>query len=180
MRSVPSYTDSGPRSASRDVLQAWFESYRPSLYRYMLRHTQRSSDAEDLVQDVFVRLSRMEGVAAIRNGEAFLFEIAANLLRDWARKRRTHGATVEVSETYFELRDGEPGPERVLQAKVELGEVVQALNSLGEKTRNIFILRRLEQHKCQEIAALYGISVKAVERHIAKALLHLAATISRP
>ncbi len=49
-----------------------------------------------------------------------------------------------------------------------------ALESLGERTRRIFILRRLEQMKCQEIADLFGISVKAVEHHIARALAHLA------
>jgi RNA polymerase sigma-70 factor (ECF subfamily) len=124
-------------------------------------------------------LGRIEDVSAIRNGEAFLFETAGNLLKDWARKRRTHGVCVEPQSAYFELWDREPGPERVLQAKVELGEVVQALAGLGEKTRHIFMLRRLEQVKCQEIAALYGISVKAVERHIALALVHLARTISR-
>ena len=161
------------------LLRLWFERYQNSLYAYFLRHTRHCADAEDLVQDVFVRLGRMQDVNKIRDGEAFLFETAANLLKDWGRRKRIQGLRIDPTAEYFELKDREPGPERVLQAKVELGAVVQALNGLGEKTRRIFILRRLEQVKCQEIASLYGISVKAVERHIAKALLHLSKATPR-
>jgi RNA polymerase sigma factor (sigma-70 family) len=168
------------RPASHALLEEWFERHRRSLFCYFLRHTRQQNDAEDLVQDVFLRLSRRESVLGIRNDEAFLFETASNLLRDWARKRRTHGVVVQPAVAEHELWDREPGPDRVLLAKVELDAVVQALEGLGEKTRRIFVLRRMEQLKCQEIAALYGISVKAVERHIALALVHLAGTISRP
>jgi RNA polymerase sigma factor (sigma-70 family) len=175
---APAIGDTIADAQSR-VLRDWFERYRQSLYCYFLRHTRQRSDAEDLVQDVFVRMSRLDGVASVRNGEAFLFETATNLLKDWARKRKTHGVAVEPQAANCELWDREPGPERVLQAKAELGEVVQALSGLGEKTRNIFMLRRLEQAKCQEIAELYGISVKAVERHIAIALMHLSRTVVR-
>jgi RNA polymerase sigma-70 factor (ECF subfamily) len=161
------------------VVQAWFERYRRALYAYFLRHTRQRADAEDLVQDVFVRLSRVKDVSGIRDSEAFLFETAANLLKDWARRKRTHGMQFDPASENFEVRDREPGPDRVLLAKAELSEVVQALNGLGEKTRRIFILRRLEQVKCQEIASLYGISVKAVERHIAQALLHLSKATPR-
>jgi RNA polymerase sigma factor (sigma-70 family) len=158
-------------------MHALFERYRRALFCYFLRHTRQQAEAEDLVQDVFLRLSRMQDTASIRNDEAFLFETASNLLKDWARKRHTQGVAVEPTAAYYELWDREPGPERVLQAKVELGAVVQALDGLGEKTRRIFLLRRVEHVKCQEIAALFGISVKAVERHITKALVHLARTI---
>lgn len=166
----------GPEPLSVSVL---FQRHRSVLHYYFLHRTASRSDAEDLVQDVFVRLSRMQGLAEIRNAEAFLFETAANLLKDWARRRRTHGFTVEPIENYCELWDREPSAERVLQARAELSAVVEALDGLSEKTRRIFILRRLERVKCQEIAALYGISVKGVERHIAKALLHLSRTIAR-
>jgi len=169
----------GRPSQANAVLELLFERYSRSLYCYFLRHTRQKSDAEDLMQDVFVRIGRMSSLSAIRNEEAFLFETASNLLKDWARKRQTHGLPVEPIAAYFELWDREPGAERVLQAKAELSEVVQALAGLGEKTRRIFLLRRLELVKCQEIAALYGISVKAVERHIAKALVHLAKATPR-
>lgn len=173
---APRAPDAVPHGA---LLRAWFERYHSSLYAYFLRHTRQRADSEDLVQDVFVKLSRLKDVSAIRDGEAFLFETGANLLKDWARRKRTHGVQFDPGSKFVDIRDREPGPERVLQGKVELSEVVQALNGLSDKTRRIFILRRLEEVKCQEIASLYGISVKAVERHIAKALLHLAKATPR-
>jgi len=175
---APAFGDRTREGRCRTALHDLFARHRRVLYYYFLHRTGQRSDAEDLVQDVFVRLSRMEGLEEIRNAEAFLFETASNLVKDWARRRRTHGVTVEPIDAYCELWDREPGAERVIQARAELNAVVQALDGLGEKTRHIFILRRLEHVKCQEIAALYGISVKAVERHIAKALLQLSRTIA--
>lgn len=156
-----------------------FEQYRSALYAYFLRRTRNTADAEDLVQDVFVRLTRMGPAPGIRDIEAFMFRTAANLLRDRARRRQTHPDMAGLYEADFEIADGEPGPQRVLEARSELNEVVRALSALSERTRRIFMLRRLEQMKCQEIAALYGISVNAVEHHIAKALAHLAKTVKR-
>jgi RNA polymerase sigma factor (sigma-70 family) len=179
-RSEPSAFGLGLAGRSCDAaLHALFTRHRRVLYYYFLHRTGHRSDAEDLVQDAFVRLSRMDGLHDIRNAEAYLFETASNLLKDWGRRRRTHGIEIEPTEVYCELWDREPGPERVIQARAELRAVVKALEGLSEKTRRIFILRRLEHVKCQEIAALYGVSVKAVERHIAKALLHLSRTIVR-
>ncbi len=63
---------------------------------------------------------------------------------------------------------------------MELKRVMDALGALSEKTRHIFILRRLEQMKCEDIASFYGVSVSAVEQHITKALAHLAKTVGRP
>jgi RNA polymerase sigma-70 factor (ECF subfamily) len=54
-----------------------------------------------------------------------------------------------------------------------LEEVHRALQDLGERTRAMFYLYRLENLKVREIAELYGISGSAVEKQLAKALLHL-------
>jgi RNA polymerase sigma factor (sigma-70 family) len=155
------------------VLEEWFARYRPVLHAYFLRRTRNVADAEDLTQDAFVRLLRLDSSASIRDIEAFLFCTAANLLRDRARRRSTHPVAAIAIEN-LDTQDGVPSPLRVLEAKNELRDVVQALESLSDRTRRIFMLRRLEQMKCREIADLFGISVKAVEHHIAKALAHLA------
>jgi len=154
-----------------------FDRYRPALYAYFLRRTRHQADAEDLTHDVFLRLSRLDPATEIRNIEAFIFQTAVNLLRD--RARRDHGRFAELLPTDPEPATGEPTPERVLEAKVELKRVMDALGALSEKTRNIFILRRLEQMSCADIASFYGISVSAVEQHITRALAHLAKTVGR-
>ena len=162
--------------ASREL----FDRYRPALYAYFLRRTRQQADAEDLTHDVFLRLTRLDPSTEILNIEAFIFQTAVNLLRDRARRAGTYGGITELLPTDPEPAAGEPGPERVLEAKVELKRVMDALGALSEKTRHIFILRRLEQMSCADIASFYGISVSAVEQHITKALAHLARTVGRP
>jgi RNA polymerase sigma-70 factor (ECF subfamily) len=65
-------------------------------------------------------------------------------------------------------------PERVLLSEDSLADVLRSLDELGELTRNIFILFRLENMKQKDIAALYGIGQSTVEKHVVKAVLHLA------
>jgi len=162
------------------VLRDLFDRYRPALYAYFLRRTRQPADAEDLTHDVFLRLSRLDPATEIHNIEAFIFQTAVNLLRDRARRDFAHRDVTELLPGDPEPAAGEPTPERVLEAKVELKRVMDALGALSEKTRHIFILRRLEQMKCEDIASFYGVSVSAVEQHITKALAHLAKTVGRP
>ncbi len=70
-------------------------------------------------------------------------------------------------------------PERVLQGRDEVTEVVRALGELKERTRDIYLLFRLEQMKHREIAVLYGISQSTVEKEIMRATLHLAMRFRR-
>jgi len=71
-------------------------------------------------------------------------------------------------------------PERVLAGKDELRSVLLALESLSERTRDIFIAYRVDGFRRREIAENFGISVSAVEKHLAKAMacisLHLEAS----
>jgi RNA polymerase sigma factor (sigma-70 family) len=157
-----------------------FDRYRGALLAYFLRRTRNRADAEDLTHDVFVRLGRLDPATELQNAEAFIFQTAANLLRDRARRAEAQRGVIVASAPMADPPTGEPDAERVLGAKVELSRVMDALNTLSERTRNIFILRRLEQMKCEEIAAFYGISVSAVEQHITKALAHIAKTVKRP
>jgi len=68
----------------------------------------------------------------------------------------------------------ESSPERVLSNQQQLATIVTALGELAERTRDIFVLCRLENMKHAQIAELLGISVSAVEKHLSKALAHLA------
>jgi RNA polymerase sigma factor (sigma-70 family) len=109
---------------------------------------------------------------------------AANLLKDRARLRQTRQTNAHASlddpkakslQSLAEERD----PERVLIGKDTLREFLKGLETLGERTRDIFILARIEHMHQRDIAKLFGISVSAVEKHIVKALGHLGARLSR-
>jgi RNA polymerase sigma factor (sigma-70 family) len=164
------------RKANKQELDARF---RASLLAYFRRRTGSSSEAEDLTQETFARLVRSSTFEDVEEAPAFVFRVAGNLLRDRAKaSTRLHSLRSlpidTLSEPGFEPRLVEGiDPERVFIAREDLAQVLAHLQTLGERTRNIFILFRVDGRKQKDIAALYGISVSAVEKHIMAATIHL-------
>ncbi len=163
--------------ALRAEIHARFYS---ALMSYFLRRVNDRAEAEDLTQEVFVRLIGSGSLAGIDRPEAFVFRIASNLLRDRSRKdKRWHWQQrapldEDLASVFVKELVEDRSPERVLMGKETLAEVMDALEELGERTRDIFLLFRLEAMKQQEIAALLGISPSTVEKHVMKAVQHLA------
>lgn len=149
--------------------------YRAPLMAYFNRRTGDYGEAEDLAQEVLVRVLQRNEFGGVESPDAYVFKIARNLLLDRARRadvRQKYQAELEIRE------EGAEGlsAERVLQGKEELARAMSALGELKEKTRDIFILSRLEGMKYREIAELYGMSVSGVEKHLIKAFAHIMDT----
>lgn len=168
-------------AASDDTLLSAIDGrYRRALISFFLRRVRDRSEAEDLTQQVFLRLMKALQRAEVENTEAFLFTIASNLVRDHHRhrQRRSVDTTVSVDADLIGALAKEivedRSPERVLIGEEAVADTLRSLDELGERTRDIFILFRLENMKQRDIAALYGISQSTVEKHVAKAVLHLA------
>lgn len=171
---------------SNEVWSELDSRFRAPLFAYFSRRVKDRCEAEDLTQEVFVRLVRQAKQPRREAIQAYVFVTAANLLKDRARQRISHRTDAhrsldEVSESspaalaLVEDRD----PERVLNGKDTLREFVGALEELSERTRDIFILSRIEHMHQGAIAKLFGISVSAVEKHVMKALSHLGARLAR-
>lgn len=150
--------------------------YTPVLRAFFAKRVYEQDDVEDLVQDVFLRLMQRDGAAPIEKVEQYIFQTAANVLRDRGRRRATRRQEAHESydETVHDSPDTEFPPERVLMGREAVTQVMVALEDLPERTRDIFILRALEQHKYCEIARMLRISTRATEKHMAKALAHLS------
>jgi len=154
--------------------------FRAPLMSFFLRRTGSRQDAEDLTQEVFLRILRREEEPSGEYAELFIFKVAANLLRDRARQAGARRRNDHVSLDPLDPPPGDRGliedlgPERVLLSQEALAAALRALDQLGERTRDIFVLYRLEKMKQREIAALYGLSVSSVEKYVARATEHLA------
>ncbi|WP_257555978.1 RNA polymerase sigma factor [Sphingobium sp. CFD-2] len=169
-------------AARKDAAAALDRRFRSPLLTYFRRRLGDQAEAEDLTQEVFIRLAthpdRHDGTKL----RSYVFTIAANLLRDKAKSASSAWArqidSLDKVDAGFarprELVDGLT-PERLLVGKETLAQVRSAMFELSEKTRYIFALSRLDKMRYQDIAALYGISVSAVEKHIIKANAHLGA-----
>ena len=154
------------------------ERYRQPLTAYFQRRVGSRNEAEDLTQEVFLRLVRRLDVETLDNPEAFVFRTAVNLLRDRFRRgqtQRSHLVEVGLQQPGIE----ELSPERVFDSRQHLAMVIDALDELDERSRDAFILHRLEGMKHAQIAELYGVSVSSVEKYIIKALALLTERSAR-
>lgn len=158
--------------------------FRGPLLSFFRRRVREPQDAEDLTHEVFLRLMRRDEAVPVDNPEIYVFRIAANLLRDRARRAASHLTSEHTSledlvENTTEARTIEAalledrGPERILLSRESLMAVVRALDELGPLTRDIFLLVRLEKIKHRDIAAAYGMAVRTVEKHVARGSVHL-------
>jgi RNA polymerase sigma factor (sigma-70 family) len=177
-----------PSSESVDgaTLRATLDArFRVPLMSFFLRRIKNRAEAEDLTQEVFVRLISNAGPDRIKCAEAFVFRVAANLLIDRSRSRTRHlrcGFVPVKSDRVGQLKGDlieDREPERVLVGRESLTEVLRLLDDLGERTRDIFVLFRLENVKQRDIAVLYGIGQSTVEKHVMKAALHISTRYGR-
>lgn len=170
----------GGSSKNSNTLLAELDArFRMPLMSYFLRRVGDRAEAEDLTQETFVRLIGSSTFERADQAHAYVFRVASNLLRDRARlavrwKKHPHApldfALIdEVSREVVEDR----GPERVLIGRESLAEVLAALDELGERTKSIYILFRLEGMKQKDIAALFGMGLSTVEKHVMMATMHL-------
>lgn len=160
--------------------------FRAPLTAYFHRRVQDKAEAEDLTQEVFVRLTRRPDQHNGETIEAYVFKIAASVLNDWGRHRTSrrmnaHRTLSDVSESVSlpSVLVEDRTPERVLAGKEALKDIEAGLAELSERTREIFLLSRMENVHHRDIANLHGISVSAVEKHVLRAVAHLSARAFR-
>jgi RNA polymerase sigma-70 factor (ECF subfamily) len=144
---------------------------REALVRFLLRRTRSPDDAEDLAQESLTRLMRYRGHAP-ETWMALLYRIAVNALHDRSRRALTRFDSQHVSldEEAIELHSAEPSHEQRTASEQDLVALQRALLRLPERCRQVYLLNRIEGMTYTEIADHCGISVKAVEKHISRAL----------
>ena len=144
---------------------AWLmEQYGPRLFRYFHRVSGSASDADDLLQDLFVKL--IEKICNYRHEgrfEGWIFCIAANMIRDDARRRSRRGAEVSFQDEKAGLKDIIASDEATAPEKLQYSEQIDqlqlALAQLPETDREIIILRHYGQLSFKEIAEQFEIPI---------------------
>ena len=140
------------------------------LIREVRLRTRGRADPEDLLHAAYLRLMRYRAQHAVENIAAFLVRTAVNIGVDNYRHDRF---TADTAPEELELRENLPLQDEVLAARVRLDRVREGLSRLTPRTREVFLMHRLDDLKYREIAERLGISQSAVEKHIAKAALFL-------
>jgi RNA polymerase sigma factor (sigma-70 family) len=160
------------REHSGGLLRAALVEHRAALLRYFLARRVPPEDAEDVMQDLVVKLeSHASGPVA--EPRAYLYRMAENLLLDRIRsegRRRGREQAWVASQAGATLEtDDRPSPEQALIARERLAVVTAALSALPERTVQVFRRYRIEGAPQRQIAGELGISLSAVEKHLQKA-----------
>lgn len=151
-------------------------AYRPALVLYFRRKSRDQNEIDDLVQEVFLRIAARRSAEVLENVAGYVFQTAASVLADRHRRRTVRHADAHVEFDSDRHSSADFDAARILEARQSLQAAVAALQKLPERTRDIFILRRLEGHAFRDIASRFGISVSAVEKHMVRAVQHLVST----
>jgi RNA polymerase sigma factor (sigma-70 family) len=172
---VLTVTDEALMTAVRDgdlaKLDLLFERHHVALFDFLSRMTGDRTAAEDLVQDIFVRILKYR--ATYRDGgnfETWLFRIARNARADHFRTRQP---LEPLSAEALEQPEPGPGPMRRLEADRERARLKQALLQLREDQRELIVLARFRGMTHEQIAELLGIETGAVKVRIHRALREL-------
>jgi RNA polymerase sigma factor (sigma-70 family) len=160
------------RDNSGGLLRMALLEHRAALLRYFLARRVPPEEAEDVMQDLVVKLeSHVSG--PIAEPRAYLYRMAENLLldriRSEGRRRGREQAWVAAQAGATLEADDRPSPEQALIARERLALVSAALGTLPERTVQVFRRYRIEGVPQRTIAAELGISLSAVEKHLQKA-----------
>ena len=123
-----------------------YDAYLPRVYRYCLARVSSREDAEDLAEDIFVKvLGAIDGFEwrPIGDGDrspfaAWLFRIAHNHVVSFHRRAATRGPTAELSEA---IEDRHRGPQELAETSLAIEEVFEAVRALPDAQREVILLR---------------------------------------
>ena len=159
-----------PTTMELDVL---YRNEQHALVRFFTRYRASPEDARDLVQEAFLRLSRIDlrRSGSILRPTVYLRQIARNLLKDRAKTARRRSADAHVNADDHDLAGADELGR--IEARDSLDRLEAAMTSLKPRTREIFMAYHLEGLSHAEIAARTGLSVSGVEKQLRRAFDHI-------
>lgn len=162
-----------PRAADVD---AFAREHQAELVNFFRGRVTQPQDAADLAQESWSRLMhyRLETVVSLRG---LLFTIARNVLKNYWRWSTLHQLEQPTDFTEMDVLSDAPGPDRQCQVGCDLRALEAAVTALPPKCRTVFLLSRVAGLTNAEVAQRCGISVKMVEKHLAKAIVACRARV---
>lgn len=189
-RSVPS-PESGPATEQEPKptptldpteLERFERTFLPHLgaaYNLARWLTRNDEDAEDVVQDAYLRAVRFFGGFRGGDSKAWLLTIVRNAV--YSRPRgRLQGATIAFDEEIHDVKDEAPGPEGLLLQQASRRALAEALEELPVEFREALVLRELEGLSYKEMAEVTQVPIGTVMSRLARARKRLRRRLQEP
>lgn len=136
-----------------------------------LRHS--AADVQDVVQEIFLRLLRIDHHETIRSSEAYLYTVAFHVLHQHALRRSAMPEAVEITALINEMESApQTNPLTHAETQQQLEQLQEALQQLSPKAQAVLLLHRRDGYSLAEIGARLGVSRAMAAKYLSKALLH--------
>ena len=149
----------------KPTVEAWFDRYHHRLLGFLTHELNVEAEADDLAQEVFLRLLRLDDPDAVNHPRAFLFRIASNVVSDWRDRHRR--VKLESPET-FEQMPSTANPINTLVAGARAEALDEALKRLPSSQSSALVLHVKHGLTYREVASHLGVSERMVKRYVVK------------
>jgi RNA polymerase sigma factor (sigma-70 family) len=150
------------------------------LRQWLERVVSRRLEVDDLVQEIYAKLAKLESVSHIAHPKAYVYQIAKHLISEHIRRSTVIPieAMAETERHFASMVEGVT-PERILSGRQELERLYNAIASLPDSCRIVFIMRKIDDMPQKAIAAQLRISENRVEKQLSRARRMLLEQLTR-
>lgn len=163
-----------PPSGRSQRIAEWARSWNAGLTRYLRRRLPGRIDPQDLAQEVYVRLLRVEQLEQIKEPQAYLYRVASNVAAEW-RMRAVHSKP--HSDAEVDALVTESTPESLLDDAQFSAQLDSALNKMTPMVRAVIYLKLREDLSHEQIAEHLGITPRMVRRMLTTGYAQLRANV---
>ena len=180
MRSEDHVAIEATLAGDREAYGALVGRHSPAIFRLAFRMTANDADAEDVVQETFLRgYQKLKQFRSHSDFGTWIYRIAVNCALDMLSKRKyvpqqyRIAEEIEGSERVIQVADQAAGPERILLSREIDNRQQRVMGQLTPAERAAFVLRHFEDRSTQEIAEILGIAPNAAKQSVFRAVQKL-------
>lgn len=160
----------GKPLCEEEQFDSFYRTNIKALRNYIFYKFGDAEQADDVAQESFIRLWNNCAKVTLESAKGFLFKVASNLSTSLKRSEKVH---LKYAERAFKSDRNAESPEFIIMEKEFMEKLSNAISALPDKQREVFLMNRVEKKTYKEIAEISGVSVKAIEKSMHKALVKL-------
>ncbi len=161
--------------------QRIFDTHYYNVYGFFLKRLESPEDAADASQETFMRVVRRNGTVSLDSPAGYIWRTAQNMVKEIKRAKAVSSKWISSKTIDLDQQiSPAPTPEKAMEIQNMSDHILDVLNRLPPRCREVFILHRFKGLSHKQIAEQLNISPKTVENHMVNALLFFHKHLQRP